>query len=62
LVEEPQQWFFSSAHDRFLQDGSKVGYLCEPNRPSPQASRLRLRNGTQALRLPRLGEWVIWEE
>jgi putative DNA methylase len=27
LVEEPQQWFFSSAHDRFLHDGSKSGWL-----------------------------------
>lgn len=27
LVEEPHQWFFSSAHDRFLHDGSKSGWL-----------------------------------
>jgi putative DNA methylase len=27
LVEEPHQWFFSSAHDRFLHDGSKWGWL-----------------------------------
>jgi REP element-mobilizing transposase RayT len=27
LVHEPHLWFFSSAHDRFLQDGCKVGYL-----------------------------------
>jgi putative transposase len=27
LVFEPQQWFFCSAHDRFLKDGSLAGYL-----------------------------------
>jgi putative transposase len=27
LVTEPQHWFFSAAHDRFLQDGSVLGYL-----------------------------------
>jgi putative transposase len=28
LVKEPHEWCFCSAHDRFLQDGSKAGYLC----------------------------------
>jgi putative transposase len=27
LVREPAQWFFCSAHDRFLQDGSREGWL-----------------------------------
>ena len=27
LVQEPHQWYFCSAHDRFLQDGSKEGWL-----------------------------------
>jgi putative DNA methylase len=27
LVREPHEWFFGSAHDRFLQDGSKAGFL-----------------------------------
>jgi putative transposase len=27
LVREPQDWFFCSAHDRFLQDGSTEGFL-----------------------------------
>jgi putative DNA methylase len=26
-VKEPHEWFFSSAHDRFLQDGSRLGFL-----------------------------------
>jgi putative DNA methylase len=27
LVQEPHQWYFCSAHDRFLQDGSHEGWL-----------------------------------
>ena len=27
LVTKPQEWFFCSAHDRFLKDGSLAGYL-----------------------------------
>jgi putative DNA methylase len=27
LADEPQEWFFCSAHDRFLQDGSACGLL-----------------------------------
>ena len=27
LVQEPHRWFFCSAHDRFLRDGSSCGYL-----------------------------------
>jgi putative DNA methylase len=27
LVREPHEWYFSSAHDRFLRDGSRAGYL-----------------------------------
>lgn len=27
LVAKPQDWFFCSAHDRFLQDGSECGWL-----------------------------------
>jgi putative DNA methylase len=27
LVTKPHQWFFCSAHDRFLLDGSEVGWL-----------------------------------
>jgi putative DNA methylase len=27
-VNQPQEWYWSSAHDRFLQDGSTEGYLC----------------------------------
>ena len=26
-VKEPHEWFFSSAHDRFLQDSSCLGFL-----------------------------------
>jgi len=29
-VEKPHDWFWSSAHDRFLQDGSQTGLLCNP--------------------------------
>jgi putative DNA methylase len=28
LVEQPYEWFFGSAHDRLLQDGSTEGYFC----------------------------------
>jgi putative DNA methylase len=28
LAKSPHQWFFCSAHDRFLQDGSTVAFLC----------------------------------
>ncbi len=27
LVKQPHEWFFCSAHDRFLQDGSLLGFL-----------------------------------
>ena len=27
LVKEPHEWFFCSAHDRFLADGAKCGWL-----------------------------------
>ena len=27
LVREPHEWFFGSAHDRFLQDGTPSGWL-----------------------------------
>jgi putative DNA methylase len=27
LVKAPQEWYFSSAHDRFIQDGSDMGFL-----------------------------------
>jgi putative transposase len=27
LVKEPHEWFFGSAHDRFLHDGSRLGFL-----------------------------------
>ncbi len=30
LVARPYEWFFSSAHDRFLQDGSEAGFLGLP--------------------------------
>jgi len=30
LVEEPKDWLFSSAHDRFLLDGEELGLLCYP--------------------------------
>jgi putative DNA methylase len=30
LVGNPQDWFFCSAHDRFLQDGSECGWLPQP--------------------------------
>jgi putative DNA methylase len=28
LVKQPHEWYFSSAHDRFLQDGSGGWHLC----------------------------------
>jgi putative transposase len=28
LIAQPHEWLFSSAHDRFLQDGSQEWYLC----------------------------------
>ena len=28
LVRQPQDWYFCSSHDRFLQDGSAEGFLC----------------------------------
>jgi putative DNA methylase len=28
LVRRPEEWFFGSAHDRFLRDGSECGLLC----------------------------------
>jgi putative DNA methylase len=30
LVQEPHLWFYGSAHDRFLEDGSTDGYLLYP--------------------------------
>jgi REP-associated tyrosine transposase len=30
LANKPHEWWFSSAHDRFLQDGSEGGFLLEP--------------------------------
>jgi putative DNA methylase len=33
LVQQPHEWFFSSAHDRFLQDGSTDGFLLAPLMP-----------------------------
>jgi putative DNA methylase len=30
LVKEPQEWFFCSAHDRFIQDGEPCGWLLSP--------------------------------
>jgi putative transposase len=33
LVAQPHEWFFGSAHDRFLQDGSRCGFLPWPAPP-----------------------------
>lgn len=29
LVKNPYEWYFSSAHDRFLMDGSTAGWLAD---------------------------------
>ncbi len=34
LVQHPHEWFFCSAHDRFLQDGSSETFLAEPKSAS----------------------------
>jgi putative transposase len=38
LVEQPHEWFFGSAHDRFLHDGSREGYLCAQTKKTQERS------------------------
>jgi putative DNA methylase len=33
LVKHPHEWYYSSAHDRFLHDGSEDGFLDETSGP-----------------------------
>jgi putative DNA methylase len=42
LVKEPHQWFFCSAHDRFVQDGEPCGWLACPLATVPPAASARL--------------------